>query len=276
MPYALYNQQFIKEEDLKLPFQNRGFLYGDGFFETIVFANNKLEFFTAHYNRLCKAAKASNIVLPASMSLENLEQQIVTLICKNELEGMQRIRITCWRGGLGLYTPEGNMAEVLITNSQGTTAPTCKQNVGVFTDMFKPYSTLSFCKTLSANIYVQASIARQALQLDDLIILGCNKVIAECCSSNIFFIQNNSLFTPALESGCIDGIMRNEILKWCAENGIHCTEVMITMDELSQVEIAFTANVTGLSSIASIVGVNYQTSHPIYERLKEQFNLIPQ
>ena len=123
---------------------------------------------------------------------------------------------------------------------------------------------------------MQASIARQALEVDDMIILGANKIIAECCSSNIFFIQNNILSTPAIESGCIDGIMRNEILKWCAENGIHCTEVMITMDELSQVEMAFTANVTGLSSIASIAGVHYQTSHQIYERLKEKFNLIPQ
>ncbi len=276
MPYALYNQQLIKEDDLKLPIQNRGFLYGDGFFETIVFANNELKYFNAHYARLCKAAKASNIILPASMSLENLEKQLVALIDKNELEGMQRIRITCWRSGLGLYTPEGNTAQVLMTVSQGTTTPACKQNVGVFTDMYKPYSTLSFCKTLSANIYVQASIARQALQLDDLIILGSNKVIAECCSSNIFFIQNKSVFTPTLESGCIDGIMRNEIVKWCSENGIICNEIMITIDELSQFEMAFTANVTGLSSIASIDGINYLTQHPIYERLKEKFNLIPQ
>ena len=276
MPYVLYNQQLIKEEDLKLPIHNRGLLYGDGFFETIVFENNELRYYTAHYNRLCSAAMASNIVLPESMSLENLEHQLVALIGKNELDGMQRIRITCWRGGIGLYTPEGNKAEVLMTISQGTNAPEYKQNVGVYNDMYKPYSKLSFCKTLSANIYVQASIARQVMQVDDLIILGCNKVIAECCSSNIFFIQNNSLFTPAIESGCIDGIMRNEILKWCAENGIHCTAVMISIDELSQVEMAFTANVTGLSSIASIAGVQYLTSHPIYERLKEKFNLTPQ
>lgn len=276
MPYALYNQEFIKEEDIKLPFQNRGFLYGDGFFETIVFANNELRYYTAHYNRLCSAAKASNIVLPESMSLENLEHQLNALIKKNDLVGMQRIRITCWRGGIGLYTPEGNMAEVLMTISKGSTAPECKQHVGLFTDMYKPYSKLSFCKTLSANIYVQASIARQALEVDDMIILGANKIIAECCSSNIFFIQNNSLFTPAIESGCIDGIMRNEILKWCAENGIHCTEVMISIDELSQVEMAFTANVTGLSRISSIESFNYSTQHPIYEKLKEKFNLIPQ
>lgn len=276
MTYLLYNGSFIKEEDLKLPFLNRGFLYGDGFFETLVFANGELKYFSAHFNRLIRAAKACNVLLPEFLNEAHLKEQLLELVALNKLQGLQRIRITCWRSGLGLFSPEINTADMLVTMSAGQYAVATKPKVEIFRDMYKPYSTLSFCKTLSANIYVQASLARQSLKVDDMIILGDKEFIAECTSSNIFFIKHNQLYTPSLETGCIEGIMRGEILKWCTSNSIPFHEIFFSAEALEQIEMVFTGNVTGLSSIGSVGFHTYSVEHDLFTQLKKQFNFIPQ
>lgn len=276
MAYILYNGALLKEEDLKLQFLNRGFLYGDGFFETLVFANGELKYFSAHYHRLIRAAKACHLRLPDFFNEIQLEQQLLELVALNNLKGLQRIRITCWRSGLGLFSPENNNAEMMVTMAKGQYANDTKLKVEIFKDMYKPYSTLSFCKTLSANIYVQASIARQIQGVDDMIILGENESVAECCSSNIFFIINNQLYTPSLMTGCIEGIMRGQIYSWCTSQGIPCHEIFFSIEALKEVQMVFTANVTGLSSVGSIGNNIYSIEHDLFTKLKNKFSLIPQ
>jgi len=276
MAYLIYNGVLKKEEDLKLQFLNRGFLYGDGLFETLVFANGELKYFSAHYNRLIRAAKACHIRLPDFLNELNLKQQLLELVALNNLKGLQRIRITCWRSGLGLFSPENNNAEMLVTISQGQYAVETKPKVEIFRDMYKPYSTLSFCKTLSANIYVQASLARQLLGVDDMIILGEKESVAECCSSNIFFIINNQLYTPSIMTGCIEGIMRGQIFNFCTSQGIPYNEIFFSVDALKEVQMVFTANVTGLSSVGCIGNNTYSEEHHLFTKLKNKFSLIPQ
>lgn len=275
MCYIIYNNILGKEQDLVVPVFNRGLMYGDGFFETIIFANGKLQYYDQHYLRLTAAAVASKIELPSTLQKDELKAQIFALIDKNNLGNIQRIRITCWRGGLGLYTPQVNTAEFLITVSVGVLAPPIKQVVGIFEDMYKPYSELSPFKTLSANIYVQAGIARETLQADDMVILGANRTIAECGASNIFFIKDNQLFTPSLFSGCIEGIIRNEIIKWCASNEEICVQKEISITEVLDAEMVFTANVTGLSAIMQIAHKKFATNHLLAEKLFQKFTITP-
>ena len=55
MQYISLNYKISETKDLKLSFENRGFLFGDGFFETIKVANNKIFNFKMHLNRIKKS-----------------------------------------------------------------------------------------------------------------------------------------------------------------------------------------------------------------------------
>ena len=52
MQYISLNYKISETKDLKLSFENRAFLFGDGFFETIKVTNNKIFNFKMHSKRI--------------------------------------------------------------------------------------------------------------------------------------------------------------------------------------------------------------------------------
>ena len=276
MPYLIFNNDLLPSDEFKISPINRGALYGDGYFETLISVDGKLMYFDAHYERFVAAANACGLILPSHMTAINLKNQIINLLEANNAVGIQRIRITCWRGGQGLYSPETDGMEYLITIQLGRPAAEVKSNIKIFEDMYKPYSVLSFCKTLSANIYVMAARKKMLWNVDDVIILGEKKTIAECSASNIFLINKNIVYTPYLMSGCIAGIMRNQIKDWCIDKQIMLVEKEITIIELMEAEAIFTANVTGISAVAKIENTAFNISHPFLLQIQQKFNLTRQ
>ncbi|EJF11640.1 4-amino-4-deoxychorismate lyase [Pontibacter sp. BAB1700] len=69
-------------------------------------------------------------------------------------------------------------------------------------------------------------------------------------SSNLFWLNDKGdLYTPALETGCVNGILRRNILRWSQQQGIAVREVLAKPEELLQAEAVFAANVTGIRGI---------------------------
>ncbi|TAH23800.1 MAG: hypothetical protein EAZ07_10400 [Cytophagales bacterium] len=272
----IYNNQVFSSENLKISPINRGQLFGDGFFETLLVVNNEVRFFEQHWNRLYKAVIAHKMELPDSLQKSELLSQINSLLKTHLTDKLVRIRITCWRDGEGLYTPNSKQLNYLISSSKGSLAPTVKPRGLVFKEIYKQYSPLSFCKSLNANVYIYANLAKNENQCDEMIVLGANEEIAECSSSNIFLIKDDTVITPSLSSGCIEGIVRSEIIKWCYYNGIKVEERTIGIEELQSVDFVFTANITGLSRIEKIEDKNYKSTSKIYDLIFNNFSIILQ
>ncbi|MCR5890057.1 hypothetical protein LRS06_20225 [Hymenobacter sp. J193] len=87
-----------------LPLPNRGFTFGDGFFETLIFAGGQLRFGVQHFARMQAAAAALYLELPEALaSAEQLELEMGRLAAANELTAA-RVRLQIWRAG-GASTP---------------------------------------------------------------------------------------------------------------------------------------------------------------------------
>ena len=240
---------------LESPFSllNRGFKYGDGLFETIAVINGRARFITDHLHRLIKGADV--------LGLENThitDEKSVTQNCqllyknaRNPSNGVLRLYLV--RDGDGLYTPVSRLANFLMT-FESVEKPEIKfaSKVG-FSDRVKNLrSPISPFKTISALHYVLAGMEKAEKFFDEIIIKDYRGFISESLSANIFWRKGNSYFTPSIETGCIDGIMRKWLIEELNSKGFLVEEVLAPDTELFSSEAIFTVNALGVKHILSI------------------------
>jgi branched-chain amino acid aminotransferase len=221
MDYNL-NGFIIRNKHLGIQINNRGLNYGDGIFETLKFANNRINFWEDHYFRLMASMRIVRMDIPMNFSPEYLENQIRKTLEVNGLsEKAARVKLLVVRKAGGLYTPETNAVDFLITTEESST-PSFQLNeqglnIDLYKDFYKNSGMLSTIKTTSAQLYTVASIFRKENNYDECLLLNERKEVVEAISSNIFIVKGDDLITPPLESGCLKGIMRKKIIEFAPQ-----------------------------------------------------------
>jgi len=208
----------IRNKHLGITLNNRGLNYGDGLFETIKFSRNRIHFWEDHYFRLMSAMRIVRMEIPMSFSPEYLEEQIRKTIISNELEGgAVRVKLLVVRKAGGYYTPENNEPDFLITTENWPEQEYMLNNVGFNIDLYKDHYKLSGLlgniKSTSAQLYTMAGVYAQENNWDEVLLLNEKKEVLEGTKSNVFIIRGKDLITPPLESGCLKGVMRKQILE---------------------------------------------------------------
>lgn len=225
---------------------NRGFLYGDGLFETIIYKNGIIQYLSSHIERLKKGLKTLNI----SFNHENLENLLNEVLTKNLVENTNvRIKIIVFRNTGGLYTPSDNSSSVIITTQDLIEPTSIIPTLGVCENIKLPKSPLGNLKTISSLPYVLASIEKDNSIFDELIILNTNNEICECTSSNIFWRKGDTYFTPSLETGCIEGIMRKQVILELNNKKKNINEGVYSLEDIYNSDEIFVTNVTGRKTV---------------------------
>jgi 4-amino-4-deoxychorismate lyase len=97
-----------------------------------------------------------------------------------------------------------------------------------------------------------ANQERITRKMDEVILLSAKGQVSEAGSSNIFWVKDGAYFTPSLNSGCISGIGRKQIIKKLKQLEMVLIEGEFSPSELLQADKVFTSNVTGISYIEHI------------------------
>lgn len=251
-----FNGTLVPASEPVLKADNRSFRYGDGVFETIRHANGKPQFLAHHVERLRNSLEVLNIRFPEALQVNPLLKMLGELAAKNGIDRGGRMRLTVFRQDGGYYTPETNEAGFLIEcdpideslynlNAAGLV-------VDIFPDYKKPVNRLSNIKSNNAQLPVLAAIYKKENELDDCIILNTNFSIAEAINANVFAVKNGVLYTPPVVDGCVDGIMRKQIIHVARQNRISVYEVSLAMNVLLNSDELFLTNVvSGLSWISA-------------------------
>jgi branched-chain amino acid aminotransferase len=261
--YINYNGFLYKEDENIFNSKNRGFRYGDALFETIRVIDGQPCYLEDHFIRLKKGMSILKM-RSANISFNDLKEQIIKLIQKNHLKKGGRVRLTVFRSGDGLYTPKNESKSYIIEakpfkdnyyvlNEKGI-------SIDVYNDLKRYRNVLSQIKTTNNIPQVLAGIYKKESGLDDCIILNDQGRIAEALSSNIFLYKNNNLYTPALDEGCMDGIMRKQVLRIAKDLNINVFEGMLNGSMLLQADEMFLTN--------AIRGIQWVSSY----RQKRYFN----
>lgn len=249
--------------------QNRLFQYNDGAFETLMMERGEVRFLRDHLLRLRKALEVLKLEEPALLQEEQgLREKILEVSALNGLGLSSRVKLKVWRAGKGLFTPERMDPEILVTVQPPVTHPPVIQRAGICEGVRNRFTPFSFFKGPYSLHYVMAAIERQEKNLNEIILLDEQGHVSEAGTSNVFWVRGNTLFTPSLETGCIDGVMRVQVQRTCAEEKVPLKTGLFRPEEMLGTEAVFTSNVTGLYPIAELEGQNFVVDHPVVERLR--------
>ncbi|WP_266205636.1 aminotransferase class IV [Pontibacter kalidii] len=266
--FILYNDQLLRESDWHLPLTDRAFQYNDGFFETAILANGRIRFWDQHRQRMREAAGALHLKLPEYFLQPTLEDKLLQLARQQQAEKYGRLKLKVWRAGAGLYTPQTSQVNWLASIEPATPASQEPLHIGICQNSHTVYTSLSHVKGPNAPLYVLAGLEKQARQQDDMLLLNQQGLVAELISSNIFWVKENTLYTSDLSSGCVNGILRRNILAWCHAQDIKTQQVLQSPEQLLQADAVFAANVTGIRAIASINGTQLHQKDAFVEQLR--------
>ncbi len=260
----VYNGVFVSETELSGGFQNRAFLYGDAVFETLRVNNRHILYFNEHLERLVSGMQVLKFTIPDKFTIfkDQLRDEIIGLLNRNKIFKSSRIRITVFRKSGGLYTPQTNETEYVISASDIETNKFILNKEGlkitIFSDVKKPINRFSSFKTANSLIYILAGIYKTEKGFDDCLIMNEKNQLIESISSNLFLVVNKTLITPPTADGCINGIMRNEIITYAKLYKIPCIERSVSeADLMSAEEIFLTDSITGIQWIVAYKNKRY-------------------
>lgn len=234
--------------------QNRAFQYGDGLFETMLLREGEVRFLADHYQRLTEGMAVLGMEVPDGLSIAYLQQTIPQLATQNYLGLNARVKLQVWRSTGGLYTPDSQDAEFLLSVAPlpAASLPATKKRAIFYEEVRLQPSVVSRFKTCSALPYVLAGLARKRSGADDAILLDGRGHVAECVASNIFWVKEETLYTPSLESGCVEGVMRKQLLKRAASYGLELRQGLFTKSEMLEADSLFCCNAAGIQFIKQV------------------------
>lgn len=227
---------------------NRGFLFGDAIFETVKIIDNKVLFSEDHYFRLMASMRILRMEIPMNFTLEFFENEILNAAQSQQLESSARARLTVYRKDGGLYLPETNEIEYLITVSkiENPLYQVEKQNyeVDIYKDFVISKQLLSTIKSTNKAINITGSIYANENGLDNCILLNTDKSVTEALNGNIFMLKDGILSTPPISEGCLNGIMRKQIIEIAKTiEGLEVQETPISPFDLQKADELFITNV---------------------------------
>lgn len=246
--YINYNGTLIPNDTNILAANNRAFRYGDGLFETMLYQNGEIRFLDFHIERLQEGMhilQLENVKIFDNYFIKTITEELAR---KNNMIGQKlRVRLIVFRDGQGLYTPITNKASYLLQIERYQNPKTDNKNgliVGLYTEYKKPFSDLSKIKSNNALVYVLAGLFKQNQRIDDVLLLNQEGYLCEALSSNVFVYYEKTLYTPALNQGCIAGVMRRVVIDIASSEGIEVVEAQINPEIMHKADEIFLTNST--------------------------------
>ena len=269
MTVLYLNDSYVDETEAVISAGDRGFLYGEGLFETLAAYKGNIFRLERHLKRLWESALALDISLP--LSQEEAGGILKSLIEKNGLSDAY-LRINVSSGPADGMVPglKGDPTVLAVARSL-TRYPRelYEKGAGIVTT---PYylGPLSHHKTLSFFPNVRARTEAVQRGADEALLLDRNGNPAECSASNLFLVKDGAAATPPLESGILPGITRAEVIDIGTAEGNPVAQRLISLDELRTAdEIFITNTIMGIMPVGTFDGIALPAQRPVTERLAE-------
>jgi len=247
------NGQFVPEEKAVVSVFDRGFLYGDGLFETFRVCSGKPFLWEQHMLRLQQGIELLRI--PAPYTPEQLRKFATELITQNKMPNAI-LRLTISRGvGPRGYSPKGADQPSVVMSLHPAPAldPEHPPQWNLITSSVRlpTNDPLTQSKTCNKLSQVLARSEADAHGVNEALLLTTHGEVAEASSSNLFWIENGSVCTPPLAGTILPGVTRAMVLEICKKLSIPSDQMATTPAKLVQSEGVFLS----LSSLGIVEAV---------------------
>lgn len=240
---AYRNGKFLPESQISLSCMDRGFLYGDGVFETMRSTQAGVLAFYDHYERFKDGADRLRIPMP--LRPIDLRSAIRDLLMQNNLIDAT-IRCTLTRGltdSFGFGFSQSARPTLVLAARPARKLPDDIYRKGVAVELQTADWIHDGIKSTSSQSYVMA----KQLALDkgsyDTLLVRSDDIVMEGTSSNVFIIQKGTVRTPPLSDGILPGITRKRVIELLNDRmSIPFAETAFTKSELLSADEVFLTN----------------------------------
>lgn len=246
--FIYLNNKLVPEEKALISVFDHGFLYGDGIYETMRAYKGIVFMIDEHIRRLFRSGDL--IKLKIDKSQEEIKKAIYDTLKKNRLKDAYiRLSISRGSGEIGLDPELCKKPTFVIIAMQFRQYPEELYVRGVKVSIVKTrrnapealnpkIKSLNFLNNILAKIEAKEAGAYEAIMLNN------RGYLTEGTITNIFFVKGGTIFTPSIESGILDGITRDLVMRVAEKNGIKVTEGLYTSENIYDADEAFITNTT--------------------------------
>ncbi|TFE24101.1 aminodeoxychorismate lyase [Cohnella luojiensis] len=234
---------------------DHGFLYGMGLFETFRTYKGKPWLLDKHARRLAKGCEMLGIQYTPNLDL--MQEAVTELLRANGLEdGYIRWSVSAGEGAIGLPADAYDKPnEIVYAKEQAEDDPATRKGKTVRL-LQLPRSTPEGDIRLKSFHYMNNINAKRELNSagarpgTEGLFLNHEGHVVEGMVSNVFWISDGVLYTPAASTGLLEGVTREYVLAVAAEMGIRTEQGLYAWDKLIYADEVFLTN-----SIQEIVPV---------------------
>ena len=242
------NGALADEDAARIAPNDRGFLLGDGIFETLRIAGGVLEHRARHLARLASGAALLGLPVPG-----DLEAAIDATLAANGLaEGSLRITLSAGVGPRGLLRADPPCPSLLITTAPPGPILAPARLIVARSTRRNEHSPLSRIKSLGYGDQILARREAASLGADDALLCNGQGVIAGASAANLIWHDGNGFFTPAVAAGALPGIGRGVLI----EAGL-LREGAITPGELGAARQLWLLNALGLREVIRVGDMDF-------------------
>jgi aminodeoxychorismate lyase len=249
------NGHFVPEAEAVIPVNDRGFMYGDGLFETVRVVNGRPFRLAQHLERMTRGADFLKIKPP--FAPKELQQFAEQLIEQNQMpEAILRVTLTRGPGERG-YTPKTEGKPTVVMTLHAAPPSETAVHWSLITSSFHVLAAdpLSSFKTLNKLTHVMARSEAVEKGADEALLINTNGEVAETASGNLFWVYNDKICTTPTGRGVLPGITRAVVLEICQALGLLTNKRVIKPEALRNSEGIFvTQSALGIVPVAMLDG----------------------
>jgi branched-subunit amino acid aminotransferase/4-amino-4-deoxychorismate lyase len=244
VPRVYLNGQIIPRGRARIEPFDRGFLYGDGFFETTRVYRGRAVFLDRHLERLSSSCRATGF--GPGPDVKKLRAGIKRLIRANGIRDGY-LRVTVSRGlHRGTLTDLGASEPTVFVEARAMKLPPLDAP-SPLTLARSPHrrnegSPLVRHKSLSYQLNVLALAEGRRRGADEVYFLNSRGRLTEGAVSSLFWVSGGVVRTADVACGLLPGITRQVVLDLCAEHGVRVDVGEFAEEELTAADEVFCTN----------------------------------
>jgi branched-chain amino acid aminotransferase len=266
-----HNESLLPIEKARLSPGQAGLICGFGLFTTLRIARGEAFAYERHWRRLEKDAAITHLPMPYSAA--KVRVHLHEAIRGNRVsEGCARIYLV--HNNIGFWQSDEPRPDLdlIITTAD---MPEYREPAKLALREHGRHAASALCsvKTISwlDNVWSVGEAARNGF--DEVVLLNERGEVAECTSANIFAVKDGKIFTPPLNSGCLEGVTRGILFEIAPEAGLPLIQQALRPEDLYGAdEVFITSTNRNVISVAEIGGRAVPTpSNSVAKRLNDLF-----
>ena len=256
-PKIWINGKFVDINNAKVSIFDRGFLYGDGVFETMRSYAGVVFKIDEHIARLFDGFKVSRIRPPYSR--QYFKDVVYKALKINGLKAAYiRVAVTRGEGRFGIGYEDKLVPNVVIVAKEFEGYPAWMHESGLSARITEigpnEHSPLSKIKSMNYLGSIVARLYAKEDGCDEAILKNSKGNITEAATSNIFLVDRGKLITPSPSSGILPGVTRDVVVKIARAMRLKVIEKAVSPRDLINADEIFLTN--SLAEILPVIRVD--------------------